>query len=265
MKDILQEIVANKRRKLVGQKQRVSPSELYAQVERIMQGPDTQRSMSQALLRSDSGIIAEFKRRSPSKGWIKKDGKAEEIPLSYAQNGAAALSVLTDEKFFGGCLKDLCLARPLVPETPILRKDFIVDEYQLFEARLAGADAVLLIAADLTVTECRSLACTAHELGLETLLEIHSEQELDYADCDCIDMVGVNNRNLGTFHTDVNNSFLLAQKLPPQKVLVSESGISSPSTVRSLRDIGFRGFLIGENFMKTQNPGQALADFIAEL
>ena len=162
MKDILQEIVANKRRELVGQKQRVSPSKLYAQVERIMQGPDTQRSMSQALLRSDSGIIAEFKRRSPSKGWIKEDGKAEEIPLSYAQNGAAALSVLTDEKFFGGCLKDLCIARPLVPQTPILRKDFIVDEYQLFQARYSGASAALLITSALKKDECRRVE------GIET-------------------------------------------------------------------------------------------------
>ena len=151
-------------------------------------------------------------------------------------------------------------ARPLV-DCPILRKDFIVDEYQLFQAREIGADAVLLIAADLTKSECRQLAHTAHELQLETLLEVHSEPELEYVGDD-IDMVGVNNRNLGTFHTDVQNSFRLASLLPRDYLLVSESGISNPATVRQLREAGFRGFLIGETFMKTPDPGQALQTFI---
>ncbi len=265
MRDILQEIVANKRVELLKQKSLLPPSKLYAQVEQIMGQPSVRISMSKALLNSDSGIIAEFKRRSPSKGWIKEEGRAEDIPLSYAENGAAALSILTDEQYFGGQLDFIRIARPLVPQTPILRKDFIIDEYQLFEARMAGADAVLLIAADLTLTECRSLARTAHELGLETLLEIHTEQELDYTDNDCIDMIGVNNRNLGTFHTDVSNSYRLASLLPEGKVLVSESGISHPDTVRQLRDVGFRGFLIGETFMRTEQPGTALAQFITSL
>ena len=262
MRDILVEIVANKRVELLRQKSLLPPSQLYAQVEQIMGQPSVRISMSKALLDSDSGIIAEFKRRSPSKGWIKEEGRAEDIPLSYAENGAAALSILTDEQYFGGQLDFIRIARHLVPQTPILRKDFIIDEYQLFEARMAGADAVLLIAADLTLTECRALARTAHELGLETLLEIHTEQELDYTDNDCIDMIGVNNRNLGTFHTDVANSFRLAEKMATEAVKVSESGISNPETVRHLREAGFRGFLMGECFMKEPDPGLALKQFI---
>ena len=154
-------------------------------------------------------------------------------------------------------------ARPLV-KCPILRKDFIIDEYQLFQAKAIGANAVLLIAADLTQQECKMLAKTAHELELETLLEIHTEKELDYVG-DCIDMVGVNNRNLGSFHTDVKNSYHLASLLPKEYLLVSESGISNPQTVKELREIGFRGFLIGETFMKTPEPGKALKEFIEEV
>lgn len=263
-KDILQEIVDNKRQELAVQQQIVPMAFLYKEVEKLLVQPTATRSMSHALLSSTSGIIAEFKRRSPSKGWIKESGRAEEIPLSYAQNGAAALSILTDEKYFGGSTAFIQAARPLVPKTPILRKDFIIDEYQLLEAKLVGADAVLLIAADLSLSECRNLARTAHELGLETLLEIHTEHELNYI-CDDIDMVGVNNRHLGTFHTDVENSFRLASMLPSDLVLVSESGISQPQTVRALRQAGFRGFLMGETFMKTDNPGKALAEFITSL
>lgn len=245
MQDILQQIVADKRIEVA-----------LAKGKRL--------SMKAALAESKSGIIAEFKRKSPSKGWIKEEGRPDIIPLSYAQNGAAALSILTDEKYFGGSLDFLKAARPLVPSTPILRKDFIIDELQLFEAKLAGADAVLLIAADLSLSECRALARRAHELNLETLLEIHTEAELDYVG-ENIDMVGVNNRNLGTFHTDVANSFRLAEKLPADYLLVSESGISNPGTVCELREAGFRGFLIGETFMKTPDPGQALHDFIRQI
>jgi indole-3-glycerol phosphate synthase len=244
MEDILQKIIRTKEQEL---------EQFYA----------PKPSLREALLRSETGIIAEFKRRSPSKGWIKEEGRAEEIPLSYQENGATALSILTDEKYFGGRLKFIKTARPIVT-CPILRKDFIVDEYQLFQAREIGADAVLLIAADLKKDECKTLAKTAHELGLETLLEIHSEHELDYVG-DNIDMVGVNNRNLGTFHTDVQNSYRLASKLPSDFVLVSESGISNPDTVRDLRKAGFRGFLIGETFMKTPDPGESLKVFIAQV
>ena len=263
MKDILEEIVAYKRIEVAEQKDHTSPRKLYAEVERMMAQGVEKRSLSQALTENDYGIIAEFKRKSPSKGWIKEDGKPEEIPLSYEQNGAAALSILTDEKYFGGSLDFVRKARPLV-NLPILRKDFIVDEYQLFQARHVGADAVLLIAADLKKEEVRSLTALAHDLALEVLLELHAEHELDYADLP-VDAIGVNNRNLGTFVTDVQNSFRMAGRLPQDRVLVSESGISNPDIIRLLREAGYRGFLIGESFMKTDDPGLALKQFIKEL
>lgn len=261
--DILEEIVAHKRIEVAEQKEQMPPRKLYAEVERMMAEGISKRSLSQALTEDDFGIIAEFKRKSPSKGWIKEDGKPEEIPLSYEQNGAAALSILTDEMYFDGSLDYIRKARPLV-NLPILRKDFIIDEYQLFQARHIGADAVLLIAADLSKQEVRSLTALAHDLALEVLLEVHSEHELDYADIE-VDAIGVNNRNLGTFVTDVQNSFRLASQLPQDKVLVSESGISNPDTIRLLREADYRGFLIGETFMKTDNPGEALKNFISRL
>lgn len=262
--DILEEIVANKRIELEQQKAIVSPAILYNNVEKMMADSALpKRSMRKSLAASTSGIIAEFKRKSPSKGWIKEEGKPDVIPASYSANGASAISILTDEKYFGGNLRYVRIARPTV-SCPILRKDFIVDEYQLYQAKAIGADAVLLIAADLEWRECKELAKKAHELELETLLEVHSESELEYVN-ECIDMVGVNNRNLGTFHTDVANSYHLASLLPKEYLLVSESGISNPQTVRELREAGFRGFLIGETFMKTADPGKALADFITQV
>lgn len=256
MKDILSEIIANKRFEVDLQKQAISIEQLQ---EGISEAPVI-RSMKQALASSKSGVIAEFKRRSPSKGWIKQDARPEEIVLSYATAGASALSILTDEKFFGGSLKDIRIARPLV-EIPILRKDFIIDEYQLYQAKIVGADAVLLIAAALEQERCNELTEKAHSLGLEVLLEIHSPEELSYINKK-IDMVGINNRNLGTFFTDVENSFRLAGQLPQDAVLVSESGISDPEIVKRLRTAGFRGFLIGETFMKTQQPGETLQNFL---
>ena len=261
--DILEEIVAHKRIEVAEQKEQTPTRKLYAEVERMMAEGISKRSLSQALTENDFGIIAEFKRKSPSKGWIKEDGKPEIIPLSYEQNGAVALSILTDEMYFGGSLDYIRKARPLV-NLPILRKDFIIDEYQLFQARHIGADAVLLIAADLSKQEVRSLTALAHDLALEVLLELHSEHELAYADIE-VNAIGVNNRNLGTFVTDVQNSFRLASQLPQDKVLVSESGISNPDTIRLLREAGYRGFLIGETFMKTNNPGEALKNFISRL
>lgn len=268
MQDILQEIVAYKRIEVAEQKEQVPPRKLYAEVERMMAEGVTKRSLSQSLAMDSIGIIAEFKRKSPSKGWIKEDGKPEIIPLAYEKAGAAALSILTDERFFGGSMDFVRKARPLV-NLPILRKDFIVDEYQLFQARQIGADAVLLIAADLKKVEARALTALAHELQLEVLLELHAEHELDYADLP-VDAIGVNNRNLGTFVTDVQNSFRMAARLCPAccdaistntPVLVSESGISNPDTIRLLRQAGYRGFLIGETFMKAENPGEALQEF----
>lgn len=260
--DILQEIVAHKRIEVERFKQQLSEQEIHRRVEAILDF--SVPSMSKALTASESGIIAEFKRRSPSKGWIKEEGKAEEIPLSYQEHGAAALSILTDEQYFGGKDDYIRIARYAGVHIPILYKNFIIDEYQLFQARLCGASAVLLIAADLSKEECRSLLSTAHGLGLEVLLEMHSEEELEYAEMEP-DMCGINNRNLGTFITDVQNSFRLAELLPKDSVKVSESGISNPDTVKALRLAGFRGFLIGETFMKTSDPGKALKDFISKL
>ncbi len=262
MKDVLDEIVAYKRVEVEGFKQQLPPSHIYILVEEVMD--IAQPSMREALMNSSSGIIAEFKRKSPSKGWIKEDGKANEIPLSYQQNGASAISILTDEKYFGGNDRFIKEARESGVTIPILYKNFVIDEYQLFQARLCGASAVLLIAADLSLVECKSLMHIAHELGLEVLLEMHEERELDYAELEP-DMYGINNRNLGTFITDVQNSFRLASRLPEQVCKVSESGISNPDTVKMLRMAGFRGFLIGENFMKEHNPGQSLNDFIIKL
>lgn len=256
MKDILSEIIANKRFEVDLQKQAISIEQLQ---EGISEAPAI-RSMKQALVSSKSGVIAEFKRRSPSKGWIKQGALPEEIIPSYVKAGASALSILTDEKFFGGSLKDIRTARPLV-EVPILRKDFIIDEYQLYQAKIVGADAVLLIAAALELKKCNELAEKAHSLGLEVLLEIHNSDELGYINKE-VDMVGINNRNLGTFFTDVENSFRLAGQLPQDAVLVSESGISDPEVVKRLRTAGFRGFLIGETFMKTPQPGETLQNFL---
>lgn len=264
MHDVLDEIVAWKRIEVAQQKEQVSPSVLYGEVEQMMQdGTFSCLSMRDSLASSASGIIAEFKRKSPSKGWIKEDGRADVIPASYAQNGASAISILTDEKYFGGSMDFVRTARPTV-DVPILRKEFVIDEYQLFQARRINADAVLLIAAELTIPECRQLVRMAHELQLQVLLEIHDEKELNYCDID-VDMIGVNNRDLGTFHTTVDNSFHLIDRLPADRVLVSESGIGNPETVRLLREAGYRGFLMGEHFMRYDNPGLALRDFIAQI
>ena len=243
--DILQEIVAHKRQELE-QMRRKKPS------------------LRQALLDSDSGIIAEFKRRSPSKGWIKEEGRADIIPLSYQQNGAAAISILTDKQYFGGHDRFIVEARQSGVTIPILYKNFVIDEMQLYEAALCGASAVLLIAACLSKEMLRALLHTAHELRLEVLLEMHSEEELEYCELEP-DVYGINNRNLGSFVTDVENSFRLAERLPKDAVKVSESGISKPETIRELRQAGFQGFLIGETFMKTPDPGVALHTFIEQI
>ena len=243
--DILQEITAHKLEEIAALKAK-------------------KPSLREALLTSGSGIIAEFKRRSPSKGWIKEDGRADEIPLSYEKNGAAAVSILTDRDYFGGSDDFIRAARKSGVTVPILYKNFVVDELQLAAAALCGASAVLLIAACLTKDECRHLLNKAHELGLEVLLEMHSEAELEYAELQP-DLCGINNRHLGSFVTDVETSFRLAELLPLDAVKVSESGISDPRTVKALKEAGFDGFLIGENFMKTEAPGLALHQFISAL
>lgn len=262
MKDILTEIVEHKRIEVQRFKQQTSIDTLYKRVAPLLDNRPS--SMSRALLNNPYGIIAEFKRKSPSKGWIKENGKADIIPMAYQSNGAAALSILTDTNFFGGNDSYITVARKSGVTIPVLYKNFVIDEYQLLQARLCGASAVLLIAACLSKEEYTYLSCKAHELGLEVLLEMHSEKELEYTET-LPDMCGINNRNLGTFVTNVENSYLLSEKLPKDVCKVSESGISSPKTLRELREAGFNGFLIGENFMKEDNPGTALAEFIARI
>jgi len=260
MNDILETIIASKRGHLPKLKEETPLALLEKKIVAMDRKPI---SMKQALLASPSGIIAEFKRRSPSKGWIDREADLAAVAREYELNSASAISVLTDTEFFGGKLDDLRLARATVG-LPLLRKDFIVDEYQLYEALEAGADVVLLIAAVLGRGECAALASKARSLGMETLLEIHSEKEMDHISAD-IDMVGVNNRDLGSFRTDIGISSVLAGLLPKEMVKISESGISEPSTVVKLRELGFRGFLIGENFMKSRFKGESLANFIKSL
>jgi len=218
-------------------------------------------SLKESLLNSESGIIAEFKRKSPSLGWINEDADVIEVTSGYSAAGAAGISILTDSEFFGGSPLDIIAARPFIA-CPVLRKDFVIDEYQLYEAKAMGADVVLLIAAALTVKQTLELASKAHELGLEVLLEVHNEQELGHAN-DFVDLLGVNNRNLKTFEQSIQTSFDLAALIPDKYVKVSESGISKVETVKQLRAVGYKGFLMGENFMKEENPAATLVKFIS--
>lgn len=260
MTNILDKIVANKRIEVEQQKKEVSIDQLLKQITNV----DCKQGLfKQSLINSSTGIIAEFKRRSPSRGWIFENAKIEEVVPLYSNGGASAISVLTDTEFFGGTFADLTLASSLT-QTPLLRKDFMVDEYQFYQAVAMGASAVLLIASSLTIQETKQFARKAKELGLDVLLEVHNEIELGHIN-EYVDVVGVNNRNLGTFVTDIQASFDLVDKIPDEFVKISESGISSPQTVIDLRQVGYRGFLMGENFMKTNNPGEALANFIQEL
>jgi indole-3-glycerol phosphate synthase len=221
-------------------------------------------SLKEALAASPHGILAEFKRRSPSKGAIAPQADVTAVVRSYAQAGAAALSVLTDATYFGGSFHDFKRARKAVPHLPLLRKDFIVDEYQVHQSKVLGADAILLIAACLSKREVEQLSGTAKALQLEVLLEIHHEDELSCWTPD-IDLIGVNNRDLTRFCTDTARSLQLAEKIPPAQLRISESGLSDAATVRELRAAGYRGFLIGGYFMQQASPGDALADFLAQL
>jgi indole-3-glycerol phosphate synthase len=209
-----------------------------------------------------TGIIAEFKKRSPSKGIINDTASVESVTAAYERYGASMLSVLTDGPSFGGSSDDLRRAR--VNTLPILRKDFMLDPYQLVESRAMGADAILLIAACLRPAETRALAATAHRLGLEVLLEIHEENELDHL-CDEVDVVGINNRDLKTFVVDIDRSIRLAERLPSNKLRIAESGIRDAATLLQLKAAGFNGFLIGEQFMKAPDPAIAFASFVGQL
>jgi len=220
-------------------------------------------SMKKFLLDPEkTGIIAEFKRRSPSKGIINDAAGIETVTKAYVKYGASVISVLTDGPSFGGSTMDLISAR--FNEIPILRKDFILDPYQLIESRAMGADVVLLIAACLQPAETWALAAEAKKLGLEVLLEIHDEKELDHL-CDEVDVVGINNRDLKTFSVDIDRSIRLAERLPVNKLRVAESGIRNIETLLQMKAAGFNGFLIGEQFMSAPDPAIAFAAFIDQL
>ena len=256
---ILDNIIADKKKEVANRKKLVTIDDLRT-------APYFNRkciSLKERLITSSSGIIAEFKRKSPSKGWIYEEADVVDVTTGYDNAGATGISVLTDNKYFGGISEDLAAARPHV-HCPILRKDFMVDVYQLFEAKAMGADVILLIAAALSVDDTLELARQAKALSLEVLLEIHNREELVHIN-DYVDMVGVNNRNLKTFEVNTDVSLELAELIPNQFVKISESGISSPETVSMLKAAGYKGFLMGENFMKELNPAKALKSFVEEL
>jgi indole-3-glycerol phosphate synthase len=218
-------------------------------------------SLAEKLKASSSGIIAEHKRRSPSKQNINSSLSVSEVAQGYEEAGVCGMSVLTDGKYFGGSLDDLTLARA-VTNFPLLRKEFIVDEYQLIEAKAHGADVILLIASVLTRNEIQQLSTAAQSLGLEVLLEVHNLEELEKSVMPSLDLFGVNNRNLKTFEVDLDTSRTLVDQIPSDFVKVSESGISTAATIVDLKTYGYQGFLVGENFMKTENPGASAAAFI---
>jgi indole-3-glycerol phosphate synthase len=259
--DILEKIINHKKAE-VAERISLYPTRL---LEKSIYFDSTPVSMKKYITRDDkSGVIAEFKRRSPSKGDINQYASVEDTTIGYMQAGASALSILTDSEFFGGSNEDLIQARTY-NFCPILRKDFIIDEYQIIEARSIGADAILLIAAALEPSKLRELAAFAKSLNLEVLMEVHSREELEANLHPEIDLIGVNNRNLKTFETSVELSKQLAKHIPDTFVKVSESGISQPELVVELQEYGYQGFLVGENFMKAGQPAQAAHTFILKV
>ena len=257
--NILETIIAKKKQEVAEKKNSRNISELE-------NGPFFKNKVldfKEYLLREDkTGIIAEFKRMSPSKGIINNSVSVKEVTTAYTNCGASALSVLTDEEFFGGSLNDLVEAT--TNDIPLLRKDFIIDEYQLIESKAYGAGIILLIAASLTKKEVKALAVSAKSIGLNVLLEVHNEEELEHI-CDEIDVVGINNRDLKTFTVDINRSIELGKQIPAGTVKISESGLDDVSTIRLLQRHGFKGFLMGEKFMKEKDPGDAFKNFVDQL
>jgi indole-3-glycerol phosphate synthase len=255
--DILEKIVNHKRQEVAECKE-LYPIKL---LERSIYYQAQPLSLKSYIMRDDlSGIIAEFKRKSPSKGMINEYAKPEKVCLEYMQGGASALSVLTDNHFFGGSSKDLTTARRS-NFCPILRKDFIVEEYQIIEARSIGADAILLIAEILTKDELKLLSNFAASLNLEVLFEVHDEESIAKLPSSA-QIIGINSRNLKDFSVDINHSIALLKHLPEDSVKIAESGIDTPERLITLKENGFNGFLIGERFMKEANPGKACAQFI---
>lgn len=258
--DILDKIVAHKKIE-VAKREELYPIKL---LEQSIYFETESVSMMQYLLREDKvGIIAEFKRKSPSKGMINANASVEKVSIGYMQAGASGLSVLTDSEFFGGSSKDLEEARKF-NFCPILRKDFIIDDYQVIEAKSIGADIILLIARILTEMEIKRMSNLAHRLGMEVLLEVHDEVDIEKASYD-VDIMGVNNRNLSTFETSTETSKALAPLIPDNFLKISESGIHDAETVMDLLSHGFQGFLVGEQFMKSSRPEVACKEFIQSI
>ncbi|WP_335966190.1 indole-3-glycerol phosphate synthase TrpC [Galbibacter sp. PAP.153] len=258
--NILDKIVADKRKEVALKKSIVPVSQL----ENSVLFSRNSISLSNKLKVSQTGIIAEHKRRSPSKSVINQSLNVQDVAIGYENAGVCGMSVLTDGKYFGGSLDDLLLARASV-DMPLLRKEFIIDTYQIIEAKAHGADVILLIAAILEREEIKILSETAKSIGLDVLLEVHNEEELYKSLMPSLDMLGVNNRNLKTFEVSLDISKSLSGKIPNDFVKVSESGISNIEAIKELQQFGYKGFLIGENFMKTDNPGESARDFIKSL
>lgn len=258
--NILDKIAADKRKEVDLKKSLIPVSQLEKSV---LCNRDT-ASLAAALKNSSSGIIAEHKRRSPSKSVINQQLNVQDVAQGYEDAGVCGMSVLTDGKYFGGSLDDLLLARA-VAKFPLLRKEFIIDEYQILEARAHGADVILLIAAILSKAEIKNLSETAKSLGLDVLLEVHNEEELHKSIMPSLDMLGVNNRNLKTFEVSLETSKSLSKLIPDEFLKVSESGISTIKAIQDLKQYGYQGFLIGENFMKTEDPGKHASEFIKAL
>ncbi|MEY5042733.1 MAG: Indole-3-glycerol phosphate synthase [Bacteroidota bacterium] len=258
MIDILNKIIATKKEE-VAFNQKVKP---LSSLQNSVHFNRTCYNFEEFIIQK-SGVIAEFKRKSPSKGTINANVKVNEVVSAYQNAGASAISVLTDTNYFGGTLNDLLIARENL-QIPLLRKDFMIDTYQITEAKAYGADIILLIAACLSVQQTQDLAAFAKSIGLNVFLEIHTEEELQHFNSN-IDVVGINNRNLKTFKVDIENSIRLCQMLPNEKIKVAESGIHNPELVKQLKTQGFKGFLIGENFMKTENPGESCTNFIQSI
>jgi indole-3-glycerol phosphate synthase len=258
--DILEKIVQDKRKEVLLQKQLITVALL--EKNELFERPTF--SLAEKLQTSQSGIIAEHKRRSPSKSIINDSLNVKDVAQGYEKAGVCGMSVLTDSKYFGGSLDDLIQVRASC-NLPLLRKEFIIDEYQIIEAKATGADVILLIAAILTKDEIKILSKLAKSLGLDVLLEVHNEEELQKSIMPSIDMLGVNNRNLKTFEVSLKISKQLSSMIPNEFIKVSESGISSVAAIKELKPYGFQGFLIGENFMKTNNPGDSATRFIKDL
>lgn len=257
MKDILQRISDTKRIEVEASRKCVPLEPLR---EGALQLTTPTRSLRRSIMSREFGIIAEFKRRSPSRGEIAPMAQVADVIADYTRNGAAGCSILTDTPYFGGSITDLQVAR-IETDLPLLRKEFIIDEYQIYQARIAGADAILLIAALLDAAKVRRFTSVAHQLGMEVLLEMHGEEELPMAFSD-IDMIGVNNRNLRDFSVEFAPSLTLIEKLPAGCTKIAESGIRNNEDMLRLSQAGFDGFLIGEAFMSTPSPGSTLASYL---